>query len=240
MKYSDIAAGSSEGLRNVMRLLNSSPPDLTVKELKEHVIKDVLFSDYREKRTESGRCHTHWKMRVYTILMETPDLSEELVRKGVEKIFERLEDRNLTEWTSKLWLVPTLPGDLKDKFLKLNHKHSCMSREIKESLDRFLLVWLTTGFVSPFFEETAGAFLFSDENGWKLLDQNERGALLYISRQYANPISTMVVLLPDVNGDAQGCAVEIEPLAETKTVHQAIAWMYQQNPERWKGFDREV
>ena len=240
MKYSDIAAGSSEGLRNVMRLLNSSPPDLTVKELREHVIKDILFSDYREKRTTSGRCHTHWKSRVYTILMEAPDLPEELLRKGVEKIFTNLEDRNLTEWTSKLWFVPNLPEDLKNKFLRLNHKHSCVSKEVKESLDRFLPVWLTTGFVSPFFEETAGVFLFSDADGWKLLDRNERGALLYICRQYANPTSSMVVLLPDVNGDAQGCAVEIEPLANTKTVHQAIAWMYQQNAQKWKGFDREV
>ncbi len=237
MNYSDIAAGSSEGLRNVIRLLSSSPPDLTVRELEEHVIRDILFSDYRKKRTASGRCHTHWKTRVYTLLMETPDLSEELIRKGVEKIFEKLSDGDIVEWTAKLWFVPNLPEELKSRFLKLNHQHFCAKTEVKKTLTAFLPVWLATSEVSPVFRQEDGAFLFSNTD-WQILDKNERGSLLYVGHRYIGQEETMVVLLPDVSNRNQGCAVEVSP--RVKTVHEAIAWMYQLDPEKWKRFDSEV
>jgi hypothetical protein len=47
-----------------------------------------------------------------------------------------------------------------------------------------------------------------------------------------------VVLLKDVSHPERGYAIRVPP--ETRTVREAIAWMYQQNPKKFDGFDIEV
>ena len=228
---------SSEGLRNILRLLSSSPPETTVKELKKLVIEGVLSADYHQK---DGRRHTHWRTRVYNVLMHTPDLTEELIRQGIEKIFDGLQENSTTEWTADLWFIPNLPEDLKNNFLKLNHHHFSATKAVKKALNEILPLWLGASMGDSLFEEEKGVPLFADKENWQLLDRTEKGALLYLRRLYAQRGETMVVLLPDVNNGGEGCAIEVAPLAKTKTVHQAIAWMYQQDPKKWKGFDKEV
>ena len=98
---------------------------------------------------------------------------------------------------------------------------------------------------------------------WDLRDQNSKGALISLfyfklrkpwKREKimessleefqkqgllsAQQILETVVLLKDVSYPQKGYAIRVPP--ETQTVHQAIAWMYQQDPKRFKGFDIEV
>jgi len=239
--------GSSGGLRAVLRLLYSLPEEMTVKELKKRVIEETLFVDYHQR---DGRRHTHWKTRVFAVLEETPDLPEEMLRHGIDKIFGDVKrqktmmwpaKRTMAEWTSKLFFVPNLPEDLRKEFLEANHKHCEIPKEVKKALNRFLPLWLSNvSRTSPPLEERDGVFLFSNTDHWRLLDQSEKGALIYASSYYGSRVEIMAVLLPDVSNKGEGCAIEVAPLAKTKTVHQAIAWMYQQDPKRWKGFDKEV
>ena len=77
---------------------------------------------------------------------------------------------------------------------------------------------------------------------WRLIDKDQKGALIGWDFKFSPDSETRsrrVVLLRDVN-DAQtpGFAEDVCP--EAKTVHHAIAWMFQQDPEKWKGFDKEA
>lgn len=239
--------GSSMGLRSVLRLLYSLPEGMTVKEVRERVVQGTLSADYFQA---DGRRHTHWKTRIFAVLEETPDLPEEMLRHGIDRILGDVKrqktmqwpaKRTMAEWTSKLFFVPNLPEDLKEEFLKANHKHCEIPKDVKVELNRFLPLWLSNvSQSSPSFEERNGVFLFSNTDHWRLVDRNEKGALIYVSSYYESRVEAMIVLLPDVSNRGEGCAIEVAPLAKTKTVHQAIAWIYQQDPQKWKGFDREV
>lgn len=230
MKYSDVAAGSSEGVRQVMEFLSSCPPELTAKELKEHLIKEILFTDYPKKRS-----NTHWRTRVLSLLTCTPDLPEELIRKGVNKIRKGFLESHVVDWTGRIYFIPDLPVDLKAELLAQNHQQSSVPPKVKKVLNEILPVWLAMPWEASGFNQEDGVFFFASTDRWEILDRSKQGVLLYVRIG-----ETMVVLLPDVSGKGQGCAVEVDPSAKIKTVHQAIAWMYQQNPDKWKGFDREV
>jgi hypothetical protein len=233
MKYGWI---NSAGLQTVLKLISSSSPELTMKELRANIIEEVLFGDYRRYRLASGRWPTNWRMRTYTLLMNMPDLPEELIRKGVERIFNGAQWFHTVEWTAKVWFIPNLPSDLKEKFLKLNHESFVASKEIKEILDEFLPLWLAASLGwNMDFRQERGVALFENSR-WELLDDNNRGALICCGRNYRGP--TKVVLLPDVSGSNNGSAIEVS--SDVKTVHGAISWMFQQDPEKWKGFNKEV
>ncbi len=226
---------SSVGLRTVLRLISSSPPNMTMGELKANIIKEILFGDYHQYRYPSGRWPTNWRRRIHVLLMNTPDLPEELIRQGVEKIFKESQWFHTVEWTAKVWFVPNLPLDLKEKFLKLNHESFVAPKGTKEILDEFLPVWLAAslGWSTDFMQEQ-GVALFENSH-WELLDRNNRGALICCGHNCRRP--TNIVLLPDVSGSNNGSAIEVS--SRVKTVHGAIAWMFQQDPEKWQGFDKE-
>ena len=227
---------NSAGLQTVLKLISVSPPEMKMEELKANIIEEVLFGDYRHYRLASGRWSTNWRMRTYTLLMNIPDLPEELIRKGVERIFDGAQWFHTVEWTAKAWFIPNLPSDLKEKFLKLNHKSFVASKEVKDVLGEFLPIWLAAslGWNTDFMREQ-GVALFGNSR-WELLDRNDRGALIYCGRSYRYP--TKVVLLPDVSGANNGSAIEVS--SDIKTVHGALAWMFQQDPKKWKWFDKEV
>jgi hypothetical protein len=237
MDYSDMVACSSAGVREIMELLSSCPPELTATELKEQVINGILFADYFSQRTDSGKCHTHWRKRICAVLTGTPDLPEELIRKGVERIFDKLHETSMVEWTVNLWSIPNLPEDLRERLLKLNHQHFSAPRAIKRALNGMLPVWLAVSGATVGFVHENGVYLFRDRANWTIVDRSEKGVLIQ-SRLYFENRETRVVLLPDVTSSGPGCAVGVDPRVET--VHGAIAWMYQQNPQKWQGFDREV
>ncbi len=77
---------------------------------------------------------------------------------------------------------------------------------------------------------------------WRLIDKNQKGALIGWDFKFSPDSETRsrrVVLLRDVN-DAQAPGFAEDVCPEAKTVHHAIAWMFQQDPEKWKGFDKEA
>jgi len=170
-----------------------------------------------------------------------PDVPKEVIRKGVDRILEKQfqehpEDR-LANWTSKIWFIPNLPADLKEKFYKLNHQNFAATQKVKKTLDDFFPLWLASSETGERgFIRRGRVPLFANSGRWEILDQNKDGVLLY-RKDFSR--DAKVVLLPDVSGQSRGYAHEVTPFG-INTVHEARAWMFRQNPEKWRGFDKEV
>lgn len=241
MKFTQINSGHVVGLREVLELLSSAPPQISAKQLMDKVVTEALLGQYG--RTESGRHRTNKRLWIYETLMMAPNLSEELIRKGIDRIFEdrfqEYSEKHTVEWTARLWFVPYLPLDLKEKFLKLNHQYFSASQKIKKVLDNFLPLWLAASIgENALFRKEGQIPLFMSSERWELLDQSEKGVLLHCSHYYSGNGSTNVVLLPDVSGKDKGCAEEVSN--RVRTVHEAIAWLFSQDPKKWQGFDEET
>lgn len=236
MNYSRINSGHVVGLREVLELLVSTPPEVTAKELIDRIVNDAIFGVYW---VESERHRTNWRMWIYEVLMMVPDLSEEVIRKGVERIMEQFRKYHMIEWTAKLWFIPNLPEDLKKRILDLNHQYFSGQKKVKKILDSILPLWLSEplDWKNIQFRQEKGVPLFGNER-WELLDESASGVLIQCGSYLGRGELMKVVLLPDVINGNQGYAVKVAP--GVKTVHQARAWMFQQDPEKWKEFDREV
>ena len=107
-------------------------------------------------------------------------------------------------------------------------------------LDSILVYWVVTRSRPIFITGDSGIPAFYHEH-WEILEETSEGVLLGCESPFGGRDEdrrVRVVLLPDVTGQVRGSAVEIGP--EVNTVHEARAWMFQQDPEKWKGFDKEV
>jgi len=241
MKFAEMNHGHVTALREILELLLSAPPETTAKQFINLLVFETFYGVY--KRTESGRHRNNKRAWIYEVLMNMPNLPEEAIRKGVDRILEKEFQENpgsrMADWTAKLWFIPNLPADLKEKFFKLNHQNFSATQEVKKVFDSFFPLWLTSSEVGGRgFRREKRVFLFANSDSWEISDQDKNGALLHC---YGHHYHAKIVLLPDVSGLSQGYVQEIPAiLREANTVHAARAWMFRQNPEKWKGFDKEV
>ena len=239
MKFSEMNHGHVTALREILELLLSAPPETTVEQLIGRLVFETIYGEY--KKTASGRHRNNKRAWIYEVLIGMPNLPEEVIRKGVDRILEKQfqehpEDR-LANWTSKIWFIPNLPADLKEKFYKLNHQNFAATQKVKKTLDDFFPLWLASSETGERgFIRRGRVPLFANSGRWEILDQNKDGVLLY-RKDFSR--DAKVVLLPDVSGQSRGYAHEVTPFG-INTVHEARAWMFRQNPEKWRGFDKEV
>ena len=237
---------SSSSIRHIMNLLDSIPDDLTVRELKEKIIKEILLSPYDNLGTPEGKTHTHWRTRLYNLLASV-SLSEGMLRLGIDRIFSDIETKdnldyqsrkNKTEWSAKFLLLPNLPKDLQNKFLRINHENCNIPLKIRDILTDFLPVWITNiSNTSIPFDKKENMCLFLNSDEWKIKEENEKGVLISLSRKYITEQATRIILLPDVSKLRPGCALSVSP--ECNTIRDAIAWIYNL-PCYWREFDKEV
>ncbi len=185
MKFTQINRGHVVGLREILELLLSSPPETTAKQLIDTIVREAIFGVYR--RTESGRHRTNMRIWISEVLLKMPNLPEEVIRKGIERIFEQPKgyDIDIVVWTAKLWFVPNLPSDLKEKFLKLNHRYCSAPEATKKVLTKFVPLWLAASIGGGRdFREENGVPLFTNSGRWELLAQSDRGALICYRSHY--------------------------------------------------------
>lgn len=183
---------------------------------------------------------------VIYLLYDLPNFSKELIRKGAEKIIFSSEPGSAWWTFCLLRNIPNLPPDLIEEGVKRNQKRVRKHRpELAKVLDSILPQWLVNknpadAFYGEltFFRTRSGIPVFADQD-WKLIERSSDGILIGCKvLRHLIEMEVKVVLLPDVSGRGQGWAVEVPP--EINTVHEARAWMYQQDAEKWKGFDKEV
>jgi hypothetical protein len=228
MKFTEMNHGHVTALR-----------ETTAEQFIGHLVFETIFGEY--KKTESGRHRNNKRAWIYEVLIGMPNLPEEVMRKGVDRIledqFQEYPGDRMAIWTAKLWFIPNLPIDLKEKFLKLNHQNFIATQKVKKVLDDYLPLWLASSATgNGGFRQERRVPIFANSK-WEILDQDKNGALLYCRDCFR---LTKVVLLPDVSGQSQGYVQEVTPTLEVNTVHEARAWMFRQNPKKWRGFDEEV
>ncbi|MFA4998674.1 MAG: hypothetical protein WC514_01515 [Candidatus Paceibacterota bacterium] len=239
MKFSEMNHGHVTALREIIELLLSAPPETTVEQLIGRLVFETIYGEY--KKTESGRHRNNKRLWIYEVLMGMPNLPEEVIRKGVDRILEKqfqgYPGDNMVNWAAKIWFIPNLPADLKEKFYKLNHQDFAATQRLKKILNSFFPLWLASSETGGMgFVQEGQVLLFANSERWEILDENENGVLLY-RRDYS--FDAKVVLLPDVSGQSHGYAHEVDTMG-INTVHEARAWMFRQNPQKWRGFDKEV
>lgn len=171
-----------------------------------------------------------------------PNFPEDITEKMAEDIIY-----NSYWWTCALLRnIPDLPDHIiRMAMIRANkifyHTGVLKKRaETIRALDSILVYWVVSRFRPIFTVGGSGIPAFYFEH-WEVLNETSEGVLLgcespLVGRNEDRRVR--VVLLPDATGQVRGSAVEVGP--EVNTVHEARAWMYQQDPEKWKGFDKEV
>jgi len=255
-------------IKGALKVLTQCRPDAEVREVIEEISKEILLKEPPRKRKIFDRYWRMRKVDVLKIVGHL--LDEETIEEAVRGLLStKRKSRTLIEATVELYFLPFVPKDLKKEILNVNHQYFTGTKRAKRALDRILPVWLVKKSAQGgFFSRRENVPMFFAENNygwyrlscWDLIDETNQGALISLirfesrflirvkdlikklekgERAWESKIhQETVVLLKDVSYPEKGYAIRVPPY--TNTVSEAIAWMYQQDPQKFKGFDIEV